>query len=121
MSRQAGGRQGGHRCARLRGAPSGAADGAAPGVGACAPPSLPPFLPAPTQPNPRQPLPLPTAVSPLQGHQTYTEKPGHGFTLNADFDGVKADAYDALYIPGWVTCFNPWRPTAPSQRGCGCD
>lgn len=45
------------------------------------------------------PLPC-TAWRPPQGHQTYTEKPGHNFALNADFDAVKPDGYDALYIPG---------------------
>ncbi|WP_038035327.1 DJ-1/PfpI family protein [Thermopetrobacter sp. TC1] len=41
-----------------------------------------------------------TAVHDFEGHQTYSEKPGHNFTLNADFDKVKADDYDALVIPG---------------------
>jgi len=41
-----------------------------------------------------------TAIHDFEGDQTYTEKPGHNFTLNADFDAVKAEAYDALVIPG---------------------
>lgn len=41
-----------------------------------------------------------TAIHDFEGDQTYSEKPGHNFTLNADFDGVKADDYDALVIPG---------------------
>lgn len=41
-----------------------------------------------------------TAVHDFEGDQTYSEKPGHNFTLNADFDAVKAEAYDALVIPG---------------------
>ena len=41
-----------------------------------------------------------TAVHDFEGHQTYSEKPGHNFTLNADFDAVRADDYDALVIPG---------------------
>ncbi len=41
-----------------------------------------------------------TAVHDFEGHQTYSEKPGHNFTLNADFDAVSADDYDALVIPG---------------------
>ena len=41
-----------------------------------------------------------TAVHDFEGHQTYSEKPGHNFTLNADFDAVKAEDYDALVIPG---------------------
>ncbi|OXH82493.1 protease, partial [Burkholderia multivorans] len=34
------------------------------------------------------------------GDQTYTEKPGHQFTLNATFDDVDASRYDALAIAG---------------------
>src|SRR5437763_3873121 len=41
-----------------------------------------------------------TAVHDFEGDQTYTEKPGHHFTLNADFGAVRADAYDALVLPG---------------------
>lgn len=41
-----------------------------------------------------------TAVHDFEGAQTYSEKPGHRFTLNANFDDVRADAYDALVIPG---------------------
>jgi protease I len=41
-----------------------------------------------------------TAIHDFEGDQTYTEKPGHNFTLNATFDEVSADAYDALVIPG---------------------
>ena len=41
-----------------------------------------------------------TAVHDFEGHQTYSEKPGHRFALNADFDAVKAGDYDALVIPG---------------------
>ncbi|MEE3625705.1 DJ-1/PfpI family protein [Nitrospirillum sp. BR 11752] len=41
-----------------------------------------------------------TAVHDFEGHQTYTEKRGHDFTLNADFESVKADDYVALVIPG---------------------
>jgi protease I len=41
-----------------------------------------------------------TAVHDFEGHQTYTEKPGHNFTLNATFDEVRAEAYDALVVPG---------------------
>jgi protease I len=41
-----------------------------------------------------------TAVHDFEGAQTYSEKPGHRFTLNASFDDVRADAYDALVIPG---------------------
>ncbi|WP_140629280.1 DJ-1/PfpI family protein [Methylibium rhizosphaerae] len=41
-----------------------------------------------------------TAVHDFDGAQTYSKKPGHRFTLNATFDEVRADAYDALLIPG---------------------
>ncbi len=41
-----------------------------------------------------------TAVHDFQGDQTYTEKPGHNFVLNATFDDVRAQDYDALVIPG---------------------
>jgi protease I len=41
-----------------------------------------------------------TAIHDFEGDQTYTEKPGHNFALNATFDQVKAEDYDALVIPG---------------------
>jgi protease I len=41
-----------------------------------------------------------TAVHDFEGDQTYTEKPGHNFTLNATFDDINAADYDALVIPG---------------------
>ena len=41
-----------------------------------------------------------TAVHDFEGDQTYSEKPGHNFTLNKSFDDVKAEEYDALVIPG---------------------
>jgi protease I len=41
-----------------------------------------------------------TAVHDFEGDQTYSEKPGHNFTLNATFSEVKAADYDALVIPG---------------------
>ncbi|MGW8313224.1 MAG: DJ-1/PfpI family protein [Desulfuromonadales bacterium] len=41
-----------------------------------------------------------TAVHDFEGDQTYSEKPGHNFTLNAAFDEIKASDYDALVIPG---------------------
>ena len=41
-----------------------------------------------------------TAVHDFEGDQTYSEKPGHNFTLNASFDAVKVEDYDALVIPG---------------------
>jgi deglycase len=41
-----------------------------------------------------------TAIHDFEGDQTYSEKRGHNFTLNASFDEVKAETYDALVIPG---------------------
>ena len=41
-----------------------------------------------------------TAVHDFEGDQTYSEKPGHNFTLNASFDEVSPDRYDALVLPG---------------------
>ncbi len=41
-----------------------------------------------------------TAIHDFEGDQTYSEKPGHNFTLNATFDEVKPESYDALVIPG---------------------
>ena len=41
-----------------------------------------------------------TAIHDFEGHQTYSEKPGHRFTLNCSFDDVKATDYDGLVIPG---------------------
>ena len=41
-----------------------------------------------------------TAIHDFEGDQTYSEKRGHNFTLNATFDEVEAEAYDALVIPG---------------------
>ena len=41
-----------------------------------------------------------TAVHDFEGDQTYTEKPGHNFTLNATFAEVKPADFDALVIPG---------------------
>jgi protease I len=41
-----------------------------------------------------------TAIHDFEGDQTYSEKPGHNFTLNATFDEVKPEDYDALVLPG---------------------
>jgi protease I len=41
-----------------------------------------------------------TAIHDFEGDQTYSEKPGHGFTLNAGFAEVDPAQYDALVIPG---------------------
>lgn len=41
-----------------------------------------------------------TAIHDFEGDQTYTEKPGHLFALNASFDEVDVGKYDALMIAG---------------------
>jgi len=41
-----------------------------------------------------------TAVHDFEGDQTYSEKPGHNFTLNATFADIDPAHYDALLIPG---------------------
>jgi len=41
-----------------------------------------------------------TAIHDFEGDQTYSEKPGHNFALNATFSETDATAYDALVVPG---------------------
>ena len=41
-----------------------------------------------------------TAIHDFEGDQTYTEKRGHNFTLNATFDEIDLAHYDGLIIPG---------------------
>jgi protease I len=41
-----------------------------------------------------------TAIHDFEGDQTYSEKRGHNFMLNAAFDDVSPEAYDALVLPG---------------------
>ncbi|EJL94261.1 intracellular protease, PfpI family [Herbaspirillum sp. CF444] len=41
-----------------------------------------------------------TAIHDFEGDQTYTEKPGHQFALNASFDDVDPAKYDAVVIAG---------------------
>jgi protease I len=41
-----------------------------------------------------------TAIHDFEGDQTYSEKRGHNFGLNASFDDVRPQDYDALVIPG---------------------
>ena len=41
-----------------------------------------------------------TAIHDFEGDQTYTEKRGHNFALNATFDDIDESHYDALCIPG---------------------
>ncbi len=41
-----------------------------------------------------------TAIHDFEGDQTYSEKPGHNFALNANFADVDTAAYDGLLVPG---------------------
>jgi len=41
-----------------------------------------------------------TAIHDFEGDQTYTEKPGHLFALNGDFNDILEPQFDALLIPG---------------------
>jgi protease I len=41
-----------------------------------------------------------TAIHDFEGDQTYTEKPGHLFRLNAAFDDIDPERYDAIAIAG---------------------
>jgi protease I len=41
-----------------------------------------------------------TAIHDFEGDQTYTEKPGHNFALNATFSEVQPANYDGLVLPG---------------------
>lgn len=41
-----------------------------------------------------------TAIHDFEGDQTYSEKRGHNFALNTDFDAIDETNYDALCLPG---------------------
>jgi protease I len=41
-----------------------------------------------------------TAIHDFEGDQTYSEKRGHNFRLNATFDSVEERSYDGLVLPG---------------------
>lgn len=41
-----------------------------------------------------------TAIHDFEGDQTYTEKRGHNFALNATFDEIDPAQYDGLVVPG---------------------
>ena len=43
-----------------------------------------------------------TAIHDFEGDQTYSEKPGHNFSLNATFSEVTAENYDAWFFSGLV-------------------
>ena len=44
--------------------------------------------------------PIATAIHDFEGEQTYSEKRGHNFVLNATFADVQESQYDALVVPG---------------------
>ena len=41
-----------------------------------------------------------TSIHDFEGHQTYTEKPGHNFRLNATFAEIEPASYQGLIVPG---------------------
>lgn len=51
-------------------------------------------------PDKREGQKVRTAVHDFEGDQTYSEKPGHDFTLNATFAEIRPEEYDALVVPG---------------------
>jgi protease I len=51
-------------------------------------------------PNKREGDSVRTAIHDFEGDQTYSEKRGHNFRLNASFDEIQPESYDALVIPG---------------------
>ena len=51
-------------------------------------------------PNKKENEKIRTAVHDFEGDQTYSEKPGHNFTLNFAFDNVDVKKYAGLILPG---------------------
>ncbi len=51
-------------------------------------------------PNKKSGEKIKTAVHDFEGDQTYTEKPGHAFALNATFAEIRPETYDTLVLPG---------------------
>jgi len=51
-------------------------------------------------PNKKQGEKIKTAIHQSEGDQTFSETPGHNFTLNYSFDDIKPEEFDALIIPG---------------------
>src|ERR1700756_5817210 len=41
-----------------------------------------------------------TAIHDFEGDQTYSEKRGHNFALNATFADLRVEEYDGLVLPG---------------------
>ena len=57
-----------------------------------------------------------TAIHDFEGAQTYSEKPGHNFALNASFSEVRAQDYDALFAGGAKAVFGPGTRIEDSAR-----
>lgn len=55
-----------------------------------------------------------TAIHDFEGDQTYTEKRGHNFTLNATFADIRPEDYDGLVLPGGRAGVS-----APRSEGAG--
>ncbi|MDW8106792.1 MAG: DJ-1/PfpI family protein [Armatimonadota bacterium] len=51
-------------------------------------------------PDKREGQKIRTAIHDFEGDQTYSEKPGHNFTLNYSFDQVNPTDYAALVVAG---------------------
>lgn len=51
-------------------------------------------------PNKKSGEKIATAIHDFEGEQTYSEKKGHNFSLNATFEQINPADYDALVIPG---------------------
>ena len=51
-------------------------------------------------PNKRAGDSVRTAIHDFEGDQTYSEKRGHNFSLNATFDDIRPEDYDGLVVPG---------------------
>lgn len=51
-------------------------------------------------PDKKQGQKVRTAVHDFEGDQTYSEKLGHNFQLNATFEAIRPEDYDALVLPG---------------------
>ncbi len=51
-------------------------------------------------PNKKKGESVRTAIHDFEGDQTYSEKPGHNFVLNATFSEVHVEDYDGIVIPG---------------------
>src|SRR5256885_3525450 len=59
-----------------------------------------------------------TCIHDFEGDQTYTEKRGHNFALNATFDQIRAEDYDALLIPGGRATERSEEHTSELQSPC---